>query len=207
MRSAWNKGDVMDEAGRQTKSRTAGGGTAAGAAVGATGGGQLMFESLDDEERGYRGPTVCDIVGITYRQLDYWARTDLVTPSMREAQGSGTQRLYSFDDLVQLRVIKGLLDTGVSLRQVREAIAQLREQGQQPGEVTLVSDGSTVYGLDDNADVIDLLSRGQGVFAIALGPLVKELRGDVADFPSEQLSEQLSEESQTESDQASTKAI
>ncbi len=140
-----------------------------------------------EHRMGYRGPTVCKIVGITYRQLDYWARTELVVPSVREAKGSGTQRLYSFDDLVELRVIKRLLDTGVSLQRVREAIEELRRRGHRPGDVTLLSDGSTVYALDDNQQVIDLLARGQGVFAIALGPVVDELRGEVAQFPAEEI--------------------
>lgn len=144
-----------------------------------------------DEENvplvGFRGPTVCKIVGITYRQLDYWARTGLVVPSVRDAKGSGTQRLYSFDDLVELRVMKRLLDTGVSLQRVRQAVEELRRRGRTPGDVTLLSDGTTVYALDDNAQVIDLLARGQGVFAIALGPVVSELQGEVAQFPFEEV--------------------
>ena len=75
-----------------------------------------------DAEPGFRGPQVCKIVGITYRQLDYWARTDLVRPSVMDANGSGTQRLYSFQDLVTLRVIKSLLDTGIALQRVRVAV-------------------------------------------------------------------------------------
>lgn len=134
---------------------------------------------------GYRGPTVCKIVGITYRQLDYWARTGLVNPSVRQADGSGTQRLYSFDDIVQLRVVKRLVDTGVSLQRVRLAIDELRDRGRSPADVTLVSDGTSVFMVDDNAQVIDLLQRGQGVFAIALGPVVEELRGEVTAFRTE----------------------
>jgi DNA-binding transcriptional MerR regulator len=134
---------------------------------------------------GYRGPAVCKIVGITYRQLDYWARTGLVSPSVREATGSGTQRLYSFDDVVQLRVVKRLVDTGVSLQRVRLAIDELRGRGRSPADVTMVSDGASVYMVDDNAQVIDLLQQGQGVFAIALGPVVDQLRGEVAAFPTE----------------------
>ena len=136
---------------------------------------------------GYRGPTVCKIVGITYRQLDYWARTSLVEPSVRRASGSGTQRLYSFDDVVRLRVVKRLLDTGVSLQKVRLAVEQLRAHGQSLAEVTLVSDGDSVYAVDDDAMMVDLLRRGQGVFAIALGPVVDELQGEVTAFPSERL--------------------
>ncbi|MGH3440724.1 MAG: MerR family transcriptional regulator [Nitriliruptorales bacterium] len=148
---------------------------------------QLNLDGMGRDERrvGYRGPTVCDIVGITYRQLDYWARTGLVTPSVQEAHGSGSQRLYSFNDLVELRVIKGLLDTGVSLQRVREALEELRGWGRSPGDVTLVSDGKTVYMVDDDQQIIDLLSRGQAVFGIALGPVVEQLRGEVTKFPVE----------------------
>jgi DNA-binding transcriptional MerR regulator len=153
----------------------------------ATTGGQLQIPGTDDTRIGFRGPTVCKIVGITYRQLDYWARTELVTPSVQAARGSGTQRLYSFDDLVELRVIKRLLDTGVSLQRVREAVEELRRRGRTPGDVTLVSDGSSVYALDEQQQVIDLLSRGQGVFAIALGPVIEELEGEVTRFPVEEV--------------------
>lgn len=149
--------------------------------------GQLSLDVGDagQERVGYRGPTVCKIVNITYRQLDYWARTELVTPSLRQAQGSGSQRLYTFDDIVQLRVVKRLLDTGVSLQRVRLAVEELRARGQSLSDVTLVADGNSVYAVDDNAQVVDLLARGQGVFAIALGPVVEELRGEVTAFPTE----------------------
>src|SRR5689334_2950180 len=79
------------------------------------------------EELGYRGPQVCKLVGISYRQLDYWARTDLVRPSLADARGSGTQRSYSYRDLVRLKVIKNLLDAGVKLQTARTAIEYLRE--------------------------------------------------------------------------------
>lgn len=144
-----------------------------------------LFEDETATPTGYRGPNVCKIVGITYRQLDYWARTELVLPSVQEAKGSGTQRLYGFDDIVQLRVVKKLLDTGVSLQRVRTAIEDLRRRGSNITAQTLVSDGETVYAVDDQQEVIDLLQRGQSVFAIALGPVVEQLRGEVRDFPSE----------------------
>jgi len=119
-------------------------------------------------EQGYRVPEVCRIVGITYRQLDYWARTELVTPSIRDATGSGSQRLYSFQDLVTLRVIKSLLDTGVSLQRVRTAVEHLSKMERPVAAVTLISDGRGVYEADSPEAVVDLLRQGQGVFAIAL---------------------------------------
>src|SRR5690242_1091367 len=85
--------------------------------------------SLPDELVGYRGPAACQIAGITYRQLDYWARTGLVAPSIRTAQGSGSQRLYSFKDILVLKVVKRLLDTGVSLQNIRVAVDHLRVRG------------------------------------------------------------------------------
>jgi len=130
---------------------------------------------------------VCKIVGISYRQLDYWDRTELVTPSVREASGSGSQRLYSFDDVVALRVVKRLVDTGVSLQRIRLAVDELRRRGTSIAEATLVSDGTTVFAVDDDAQLVDLLRKGQGVFAIAVGPVVDELRGEVTAFPSERI--------------------
>ena len=124
---------------------------------------------------GYRVPEVCKVVGITYRQLDYWARTELVTPSVREAGGSGTQRLYSFQDLVQLRIIKQLLETGISLQHVRTAIEYLRTLDRPVQSMTLISDGRRVYTPESPEAVIDLLSQGQGVFAIALGKVEDDL--------------------------------
>jgi DNA-binding transcriptional MerR regulator len=130
---------------------------------------------------GYRVPEVCKVVGISYRQLDYWARTGLVTPSVKDAGGSGTQRQYSFQDLVLLRTIKNLLDAGVSLQSIRRAIDYLREQlDTEPSSVTLVSDGSRVYACTSPDEIIDLLSRGQGVFAIALDKVWNDLSGSLA---------------------------
>lgn len=131
-------------------------------------------------EQGYRGPQVCKIVGITYRQLDYWARTELVRPSLRDAQGSGSQRLYSFNDLVHLRVIKKLLDAGVNLQQVRRAIDYLTGELQAPlDKVTLLSDGRSIYAATSQRDIIDLLQGGQGVFGIALGKVFEDIRGSL----------------------------
>ena len=128
------------------------------------------------EAEGYRVPEVCRTIGITYRQLDYWARTGLVTPSIREAGGSGTQRLYSFQDLVVLKVIKRLTDLGVSLQRVRKSIAYLRQSGhEQPTGITLMSDGSSVYACESEDQIIDLVKRGQGVFAIALDKVWEDL--------------------------------
>jgi len=135
---------------------------------------------------GYRGPTACSAAGITYRQLDYWARTGLVEPTVRGATGSGTQRLYSFRDILLLKVIKRLLDAGISLQQIRVAVQHLRARGTDDlTRVTLMSDGASVYECTSNDEVIDLLQGGQGVFGIAIGGVWREIEGSLAELPSE----------------------
>jgi DNA-binding transcriptional MerR regulator len=139
-----------------------------------------------DEHVGYRGPTACSAAGITYRQLDYWARTGLVCPSVRSATGSGTQRLYSFKDILVLKVVKRLLDTGVSLQNIRVAVDALRSRGVDDlGRITLLSDGTTVYECTSAEEVVDLLRGGQGVFGIAVSGALRELVGSLAHLPSE----------------------
>jgi DNA-binding transcriptional MerR regulator len=138
------------------------------------------------ESEGYRGPTACAAAGITYRQLDYWARTKLVEPSVRAAAGSGSQRLYGFRDILVLKVVKRLLDTGISLQQIRAAVAHLRIQGATDlAQVTLMSDGVSVYECTSADEVVDLLAGGQGVFGIALGRVWQEVEGSLAELPSE----------------------
>ncbi len=150
---------------------------------------QLLFgESVDAlaEDLGYRGPTACSAAGITYRQLDYWARTGLVEPSIRAASGSGTQRLYGFRDILVLKVVKRLLDTGISLQQIRAAVQHLRERGSADlARITLMSDGVSVYECTSPDEVVDLLQGGQGVFGIALGRVWQEVEGSLAALPSE----------------------
>jgi DNA-binding transcriptional MerR regulator len=149
----------------------------------------LLFDddvSTLPDDLGYRGPTACAAAGITYRQLDYWARTGLVEPTVRSATGSGTQRLYGFRDILLLKVIKRLLDAGVSLQQIRTAVAHLRARGTDDlTRVTLMSDGASVYECTSNDEVIDLLQGGQGVFGIAIGGVWREIEGSLAELPSE----------------------
>lgn len=143
----------------------------------------------DSTEFGYRAPQVCGLVDITYRQLDYWARTGLLRPSLQEAAGSGSQRLYTFTDVVQLKVIKRLLDAGMSLKKIRSAIEILAEQlaSDRPlADVTLLSDGHTIYAATSADEVVDVFRRGQGVFGIAVGPVQAELEGAIHElFPEE----------------------
>src|SRR4051794_40341845 len=133
---------------------------------------------------GYRGGTPGKGADITYRQLDYWARTGLVVPSVRDASGSGTQRLYSFRDIVVLKVVKRLLNAGVSLQNIRKAIETLRQWGEEDlATMTLISDGTTVYECRSAEEVVDLLQGGQGVFGIAISGAFKEIQGSLADLP------------------------
>jgi DNA-binding transcriptional MerR regulator len=135
---------------------------------------------------GFRGPIACNAAGITYRQLDYWARTGLVVPEVRGASGSGSQRLYSFRDVLLLKVIKRLLDAGISLNQIRTAIEHLRARGVQDlTEVTLMSDGVSVFECTSDDEVIDLLRGGQGVFGIALGGVWRDIEGTLLELPAE----------------------
>lgn len=136
---------------------------------------------------GYRGPVACQAAGITYRQLDYWARTGLVVPSIRSAKGSGSQRLYSFKDILVLKIVKKLLDAGVSLQQVRTAVGQLTDRGVDDlSSITLMSDGASVYECSSTDEIVDLLEGGQGVFGIAIGRVWREVEGSLADFPVDQ---------------------
>jgi DNA-binding transcriptional MerR regulator len=138
------------------------------------------------EDMGYRGPTACAAAGITYRQLDYWARTGLVEPGIRGAAGSGSQRLYGFRDILVLKVVKRLLDTGVSLQNIRTAVAHLRERGVDDlAQITLMSDGASVYECTSADEVVDLVQGGQGVFGIAVGRVWREVEGSLAELPGE----------------------
>jgi DNA-binding transcriptional MerR regulator len=144
----------------------------------------LGAEAADSAGVGYRGPTACNAAGITYRQLDYWARTGLVEPSVRGAHGSGSQRLYGFRDILVLKVVKRLLDTGISLQQIRAAVHHLRDRGTSDlAQVTLMSDGVSVYECTSPDEVVDLLQGGQGVFGIALGRVWQEVEGNLAELP------------------------
>ena len=173
-----------------TQSTAAAGAAERGAAMQQAGEQGLLFgEDLATrpEGIGYRGPTACAAAGITYRQLDYWARTGLVEPSVRPAQGSGSARLYGFRDILVLKVVKRLLDTGISLQQIRAAVTHLHSRGANDlAQVTLMSDGVSVYECTSPGEVVDLLQGGQGVFGIALGRIWQEVDGSLAELPAEQ---------------------
>lgn len=137
-------------------------------------------------EIGYRGATACVAAGISYRQLDYWARTGLVEPSIRGAAGSGSQRLYGFRDILVLKIVKRLLDTGVSLQNIRTAVEHLRSTGISDLErITLMSDGASIYECTSADDIVDLLQGGQGVFGIAIGKVWTEVEGSLSTLQGE----------------------
>lgn len=140
---------------------------------------------MAEAEVGYRGPQACKIVGITYRQLDYWTRTGLIVPTIQAAVGSGSQRLYSFNDLLQLRIIKNLLDAGMSLQKVREALDYARSTlADDWAKATIVADGKGVYALTSQEEVFDLLRRGQGVLGavVSVGAIKEELQGTLREL-------------------------
>jgi DNA-binding transcriptional MerR regulator len=140
------------------------------------------------EQIGYRGPTACAATGITYRQLDYWARTGLVEPSVRPAYGSGSQRLYSFRDVVVLKIVKRLLDTGVSLQNIRTAVQHLRSSApSELARMTLMSDGATVYECSSPDEVVDLLQGGQGIFGIAVGVVWRDVESTLSQLHGERV--------------------
>jgi DNA-binding transcriptional MerR regulator len=158
--------------------------------------GLLFTDDLPNlpEDMGYRGPTACTAAGITYRQLDYWARTGLVEPGIRSAHGSGSQRLYSFRDILVLKVVKRLLDTGVSLQNIRTAVQHLRDRGVDDlAQITLMSDGASVYECTSADEVVDLVQGGQGVFGIAVGRVWREVEGTLAELPGERTAEVVSD--------------
>ena len=151
--------------------------------------GMLFTDGLpsNDPKVGYRGTSAATACGISYRQLDYWDRTGLVQPTVRGAAGSGSQRLYSFRDILVLKLVKRLLDTGVSLQQIRLAVEQLRAAGMSDlSNTTLMSDGARVYLCTSQDEVIDLLGQGQGVFGIAVGRVLREVEATLVDFAAEE---------------------
>jgi len=133
---------------------------------------------------GFSGTQAADIVGISYRQLDYWARTDLVRPSLSEARGSGSRRLYSYRDLLELRMIKKLLDAGIKLESVRQVFDYLRgSTGVDIASANLVIAGNRVLLCDDDT-LIDVVKRGQGVLnVLPMGDVKRDVDAAIVDLP------------------------
>lgn len=144
---------------------------------------ETLFDLGPGEEVGYRVPIACQVAGITYRQLDYWARTDLVRPSLAEANGSGSRRTYSYRDLLELKVIKSLLDAGIRLESVRGAFTYLREHlGEDVTTANLVIRGTAVLVSTDE-DLVDVMRQGQGVLNILpLGGVKEEVDAAIVEL-------------------------
>lgn len=131
----------------------------------------------------YSGKRAADIVGITYRQLDYWARTDFVMPTVAKAAGSGSRRQYSYTDLLKLKAVKKLLDSGIKLEKVRGIVAYLNQLGEEVGSANLVIDGSQVTLCRDDREIIDLINQGQGVLnVLPLSSLKSELDAAIVEL-------------------------
>jgi DNA-binding transcriptional MerR regulator len=139
---------------------------------------------VDRTHEGYSGAKAAEVVGITYRQLDYWARTDLVRPSLVDATGSGSRRQYSYRDLLELRVIKSLLDAGIKLESVREVFSYLRENlGEDVTTANLVIQGNQAVLVRDGGELIDLVQRGQGVLnVLPLAHVVDDLEARIVEL-------------------------
>jgi DNA-binding transcriptional MerR regulator len=147
-------------------------------------------DQVSSQELGYRGASACSAAGISYRQLDYWARTGLVEPTVRGASGSGSSRLYGFKDILVLKIVKRLLDTGVSLQNIRSAVTHLRERGVEDlARITLMSDGASIYECTSSEEIFDLLQGGQGVFGIAIGKVWNEVEGSLSHLQAENVSD------------------
>ena len=133
-------------------------------------------------KQGYTGPQVCKIVGISYRQLDHWTTTKLVKASLRNLKGSGHHREYSFEDLLRLKIIMNLRNGGMSLQKIRialKALQKILDTGVSFSDVTVVSDGQSIYASKNENDFIDILRKGQAVFGISLGPVHDEIEQQV----------------------------
>lgn len=146
--------------------------------------GEDVDEGGASADQGFRGAQVCTLVGITYRQLDYWARTNLLRPSITDAAGSGSQRRYSYNDVLELKVIKRLLDAGLKLQQARRAVECLRgDLGADLASSQLVLVGSRSVLAHSDGEIVDLLAGGQGVFNILpLSSVVSELEAAIVDL-------------------------
>ena len=133
-------------------------------------------------QQGYTGPEVCKITGISYRQLDHWTTTKLIDASVRNIKGSGFHRIYSFNDIILVKLVKKLRSAGVSLQKIRIALKNVNKilgKNSNISDVSIFSDGASIYVLSDNDQMIDLLKKGQAVFGISLGPVHTETEAEI----------------------------
>ena len=149
-----------------------------------------MSDTPNARVEGYSGKRAADIVGISYRQLDYWARTDLIRPSLADAHGSGSRRRYTYRDLLELKLVKTLLDNGIKLESIRDAFSLMRDQlGDDVSSAKLVIAGNSAVLVRENDELIDVVNRyqGQGVLnLLALDGVVEQVDAAIVElFPSE----------------------
>jgi hypothetical protein len=133
-------------------------------------------------QQGYTGPEVCKITGITYRQLDHWTTSSLIKASIRNIKGSGFHRIYSFQDIIQIKLVNKLRKAGVSLQKIRIAlknIVNILGDNINISDVSVFSDGKSIYVISDNDQMLDLLKKGQAVFGISLGPVHTEAEAEI----------------------------
>ena len=133
-------------------------------------------------KQGYTGPEVCKITGITYRQLDHWTTSSLIKASIRNLKGSGFHRIYSFQDIIQIKLVNKLREAGVSLQKIRIALQNIESvlgKNINLSDVSIFSDGKSIYVITDNDQMIDLLEKGQAVFGISLGPVHVEAEAEI----------------------------
>ena len=133
-------------------------------------------------QQGYTGPEVCKITGITYRQLDHWTTSSLIKASIRNLKGSGFHRVYSFQDIIQIKLVNKLREAGVSLQKIRIALKNIESilgENINISDVSVFSDGKSIYVISDNDQMIDLLKKGQAVFGISLGPVHTEAEAEI----------------------------
>ncbi len=140
---------------------------------------------------GYTSKEACKVADITYRQLHYWDKTNLVKPSIAAADGTGSKRVYSFIDLVYLRVTAELKTEGISLQKIRRSIAYLSEnfpdQSQPLANSVFLTNGANIFVLTENPDVVlDTLRSRRLVLSVAIGHIVQDTRDKIAELEHEE---------------------
>ena len=141
--------------------------------------------------QGYTGPEVCKITGISYRQLDHWTTTKLIEASIRNIKGSGFHRIYSFQDIVKVKLVNKLREAGVSLQKIRIALSNVNEilgKNMKITDISIFSDGHSISVITDNNEMLDLLRKGQAVFGISLGPVHTETEAEIFSLYPEKIS-------------------
>ena len=142
-------------------------------------------------QQGYTGPEVCNITGFSYRQLDHWTSTKLVDASIRNIKGSGYHRIYSFQDIIKIKLVNKLREAGVSLQKIRIALKNVKQilgKNINISDVSIFSDGKSIYVITNNNEMLDLIKQGQAVFGISLGPIHTETEAEIHSLYPEKIS-------------------